>query len=100
MHDAKLKTFDSSNILNNLILKTPLTSNLPKCLIILCYRPHCNYKVYKHIFFLLFVIFHTCIGLTGYSCTINCFIKDGCNCFSTLCIYLWLTAPKGATLVN
>jgi hypothetical protein len=33
---VKLKTFDSSEILNNLILKAPLTtSNLPKCYVIL-----------------------------------------------------------------
>ena len=44
----KLKTFDSSKISNNLILKCRLTSNLFKCLTIF-YYPH-NYKACKYIF--------------------------------------------------
>ena len=46
-----------SEISNNLMIKSPLISNFPKCSTILCY-PYCNYKVGKY-------IFHICIDCTG-----------------------------------
>ena len=47
---TELKTFDSTEFSNNLILTTPLTSNVCKSSTILCYHPNCNYKVCKYIF--------------------------------------------------
>ena len=67
-YDAKPKTFDSSEISNNLI-KTPLISNLRKCSMILCYHPHCNYKAGKY-------ILRTCIRSIGPSSTLNCPMED------------------------
>ena len=51
------KHFNSSDIANNSVLKTPLTSNFPNCLTILCYCPHCIYEVCKYIFHFYFVLF-------------------------------------------
>ena len=67
--------FDSSDISNNLMLKTPLTCNVPNCSTIL-YYPHCNVKFVNIYFFILFVIFFTCIGCTGFSCTKNCLTEN------------------------
>ena len=70
--NTKLKTSDSE-ILNNLLIKIPLISNLSKCLTTLCYHPHCNCKVCRYIF-----------G-TG---TINCFMKDCWNWHTVLAYYV------------